>query len=101
MFFIGSLFIILFISVYFIKKHDIIIINNDNIREEHLILKKIFYILELIDHQEHQENELFVKGYIMIQNFEDNKFNTNLNKLRHKVEELNLSYKNKKKKSIT
>jgi hypothetical protein len=90
----------LFVSVYFIKKHDIIIINNENIREENFTLKKIFYILELIDNQDLQENELFLKGYIMTQNYEDNKFNTNLNILRHKVEEYNMNSKNKKKRSI-
>ena len=36
----------------------------------------------------------------MTQNYEDNKFNTNLNILRHKVEEYNMNSKNKKKKSI-
>ena len=55
-FFIGSLFIIILIYVYSIEKHQIIIIPDDNIRDEHLILKKIFYILELVDNQDLQEN---------------------------------------------
>ena len=100
LFFIGSLFIIVLLSVYLVKKHEIIIIPNVNIREEHIILKKIFYILELVDNQDIQENELFLKGFIMIHQNDECKFNTNLINLQSKDEDYKLG-NNKMKKSKT
>jgi hypothetical protein len=78
---IGFLLGIVIHIVFPDRKYDILIIDNDNIRDEFILQKKLVYLLELMENQDRLDNELFLKGFITVQNSEEssNNLNSNLN----------------------
>jgi hypothetical protein len=89
LFFIGAALVIWFHYVFPENKHDIIILNDDNIRDDYILQKKLNSIIELIDNRDKLENELFIKGFLSTQNNEEAKslaaINSSINKNKAKI----------------
>lgn len=53
------------------ERHTVIILKTSTIKDEYIMQKKIFCLLDLTDHQGKLKNEVFLKGYVLIQDPDD------------------------------
>lgn len=52
-------------------RHSTIVLKTSTIKDEYVMQKKIFCLLDLTDHQGKLKNEVFLKGYVLIQDPDD------------------------------